>query len=148
MNALQVVKMTTKTILLIHKDPNIREVIHACLTDLGAWNVRSASSTLEGLQQATLDQPDAIILEVSLNDIEGLLFLKQLKKQPETEKIPLVLLALRAKWDDLQQSWFKRYQVKIVNVNPLDLAEVPVKIANSLGWNLNLQSDRNDDLYS
>lgn len=134
MKAIQVVNMTTKTILLIHKDPNMREVLQACLTDLGGWNVQVASSTLEGLQQAKKYLPDAIILEVSFSEIEGLLFLKQLRKQPETEQIPVVLLALRAKWFDLQPSWFQRYRVEAAIVNPLDLAGIPIQIANALGW--------------
>jgi DNA-binding response OmpR family regulator len=44
--------------------------------------VEVASSTGVGLPQASLYQPDAIILEVSIGEIDGLLFLKQLKTQP------------------------------------------------------------------
>jgi CheY-like chemotaxis protein len=136
MNALPVVSMTTKTILLIHKEPNIQEVIHACLTDLAGWNVRVANSTLEGLQQARLYQPDAIIFEICIDEIDGLLFLKQLKSQPETQGIPILLLTLRAKWFDLQPSWFQKYQVSAVIVNPFDPAMLTVQIAQALGWDL------------
>jgi DNA-binding response OmpR family regulator len=136
MKDLQVVGMTTKTILLIHKDPNIGEVIQACLTDLAGWNVRVASSTLEGLRQASLYQPDAIILEISVGEIDGLLFLKQLRAQPATQGIPVLLLTFKAKWSDLQKSWFQKYQVTPVIVNPLDPAMLAVEIAKVLGWDL------------
>lgn len=126
--------MTTKTILLIHKDPNIGEVMQACLTDLAGWNVGVASSTLEGLRQASLYRPDAIILEVSVGEMDGLLFLKELKIEPTTEGIPVVLLTLKSKWSELQQSWFQKYQVAAAIVNPLDPAMLAVEISKVLGW--------------
>jgi CheY-like chemotaxis protein len=132
--ALQVVPMTTKKILLIHKEPNIGEVIQACLTDLAGWNVGVASSTLEGLRQASLDRPDAIILEASVGEIDGLLFLKQLRAQPATQELPVLLLAPKAKWSELQQSWFQKYQVAPAIVNPLAPAMLAVEIAKVLGW--------------
>jgi DNA-binding response OmpR family regulator len=130
--------MTTKTLLLIHKDPNIGEVVQACLTDLAGWNVGVASSTLEGLRQASLYQPDAIILEVSVGEIDGLLFLKELKAQPATQEIPVVLLTLKAKWSELQHSWFQKYQVAAAIVNPLDPAMLVLEIAKVLGWDLDV----------
>ena len=64
--------------ILIHTEPNMQDVIQACLTTFAGWNVRVANSTLEGVQQAILSQPEAIILEVSVGEIDGLRFLKQL----------------------------------------------------------------------
>lgn len=140
MKALPVVTITTKTILLIHNEPNMREVVQACLTDLGGWNVQVASSTLEGLEKATLSQPDAIILEFYPTEMSRLLFLQELRMQPTTQRIPVVLLSVRAKWLDLQV--LQRYQVTAVTINPLDLAMLPVQIANALGWNLASEIDR------
>ena len=133
----------TKTILLIHNEPNMGEVVEACLTDLAGWNVQVASPTLESLQKATLNAPDAIVLEFSLTDINILLFLKELRTQPATQKIPIVLLSIRAKWLDLKP--LQRYQVAAVAVNPLDLAMLPVQIANVLGWNLNSEIESEDE---
>ncbi|WP_293133731.1 response regulator [Microcoleus sp. bin38.metabat.b11b12b14.051] len=128
--------MTTKTILLIHKEPNMQEVVQACLTDLGGWNVRVASSTLEGLRQAKLHQPDSIILDISLGEVDEFLFIKELKTQPATQSIPVVLLTLKAKWVDLQRSLFPRDKVAAVIVNPLNPVMLSVQIAQVLGWDL------------
>jgi CheY-like chemotaxis protein len=97
MKPLQVICMTTKRLLLIHKNPTIGEVIQACLTDLVGGKVEVARSTLEGLRQASFYQPDAIILDISVGEIDGLVFLKQLKTKPETQGIPVMLLTLKAK---------------------------------------------------
>ena len=104
MKPLQVIGMTTKRLLLIHNNATVGEVIQACLTDLVGWKVEVAVSTLEGLRQASSYQPDAILLEVSIGEIDGLLFLKQLKTKPETQGIPVLRLTLKAKWSDLQQT--------------------------------------------
>lgn len=136
MKALQVVAMTTKTILLIYKEPNMQEVVKACLTDLGGWNVRVANSTLEGLQQAILYQPDSIILDISTGAMDEFLLLKQLSKLPTTQGIPVVLLTLKAKWVDLQKSLFPQDQIAAVIVNPLEPAMLSVQIAQVLGWDL------------
>jgi hypothetical protein len=48
----------------------MQEVIQACLTAFAGWNVRVANSTLGGVQQARLSQPDAIIGEVWVGEID------------------------------------------------------------------------------
>ncbi|MBD0361265.1 MAG: response regulator, partial [Coleofasciculus sp. C3-bin4] len=54
----------------INSEPNLREVVQACLMDLGGWKVLTAGSLLEGLPQAVLHPPDAIILELSRTGID------------------------------------------------------------------------------
>ena len=54
----------------------MEDVIQACLTTFAGWNVRVANSTLEGVQQAILSQPDAIIVKVCVGEIDRLRFLK------------------------------------------------------------------------
>ncbi|AFZ05709.1 response regulator receiver protein [Oscillatoria nigro-viridis PCC 7112] len=98
--------------------------------------VKVAGSTLEGLRQASSYQPDAILWEVSIGEIDGLRFVKQLKSQPDTEGIPVLLLTLKAKWSDLQQSWFHKSQLAAAIVNPLDPTMLAVEIAKVLGWDL------------
>jgi len=56
MKPLQGIGMTTKRLLLIHKNPTVGEVMQACLTDLVGCKVGVASSTGEGLRQASLYQ--------------------------------------------------------------------------------------------
>ena len=136
MKPLQVIGMTTKRLLLIHKNPTIGEVIQDCLTELVGGKVEVARSTLEGLWQASFYQPDAIILEVSVGEIDGLVFLKQLKSQPETKEIPVMLLSLKAKWSDLPQSWFHNSQLAAAIVNPLEPTMFAVEIAKVLGWDV------------
>ncbi len=136
MKRFPVIGMTAKRLLLIHKNPIIGEVIQACLTDVVGWQVEVAGSTLEGLRQASFYQPDAIICEASLGEIDGLLFLQQLKTKPETQGIPVLLLTLKGKWSDLPLNWFHKSQLAAAIVNPLEPTMLAVEIAKALGWDL------------
>ncbi|MGI0483960.1 response regulator [Pantanalinema rosaneae CENA516] len=124
--------MTTKTILVIHHEPNMLEVVQACLSDLGGWNVLTATSPTDGLQQATLKQPDVIVLDLPLAGQHHLTLLEQLRSQSATQAIPIILLATRAKWLDRQQ--LQRYQVAGVITNPYDPVFLPGQISTLLGW--------------
>lgn len=42
---MEVVAIATKQILVIEDEPNLREVMRACLRDLGGWEVLEAFST-------------------------------------------------------------------------------------------------------
>lgn len=83
MNTWEVVDLTKK--ILIHNEPNMQDVIQACLTTFAGWKVRVANSTWEGVAQAILSQPDAIIVEASVGEIDGLRFLKQLRTPSDTQ---------------------------------------------------------------
>ena len=78
-------------------------------------------------------------MEVSVGEIDGLRFFKQLRTPPDTEVIPVAILTYAASWGDLQQSWFQQYHLPSVIVNPLDPAMLSVQTANVLGWDLEFQ---------
>lgn len=128
----KIAAITAKTLLLIHSEPSLREVMQACLMDLGGWKVLAADCLLQGLRQAVLHPPDAIILELSSTGRDEFKVLEQLRAQPTTQTIPVVLLATRAKWLDSQL--LQRYQVAGVIANSLDPAMLAEQVANLLGW--------------
>jgi CheY-like chemotaxis protein len=136
MNCVKVVKMASRKILFIHQNFHMQEIIQACLSVFAGWEVQVCNSTLEGVQKAILFQPDAIIMEFSVGEIEGLRFIKQLSTQPATQGIPVVILAYPGRWGDLEQSWFQQYHLPVVRLNALDIAMLHVETANVLGWDL------------
>ena len=124
--------MTTKTILLIHHEANVREVVQVCLSHFGGWRVLSISSPTEGLQCAAQIQPDAIVLDLAASEVDDFMFLKKLRTQSVTQLTPVVLLANRTNW--LNSKALQQLQVAgVVNyfTDPTSLAK---EIARLLNW--------------
>lgn len=132
MNILKEVNITTKTILLIDDEVSVREIVELCLQDLGGWNVVVADSPLNGLHRAAIEHPDAIILDLSLRGMNLLKFMDNLRNNPETQAIPVVLLSAKARWLDSQI--LRQYQIAGVILKPFDPVTLAIKIAILLGW--------------
>ena len=72
--------MTTKRLLLIHKNQTIGEIIQACLIDLVGGKVEVARSTLEGLRQGISYQPDAIFWIAIVNPLQPTMLALEIAK--------------------------------------------------------------------
>lgn len=89
-------KQMSKRILIIDDERDIREATQLCLEILGEWEVLSASSGKEGLTTAAAEQPDAILLDVMMPDMDGLTTFENLQDNPVTKNIPVILLTAKA----------------------------------------------------
>lgn len=92
--------MTTKRILVVDDDEDIQDVARVALEIVGGWEVITASSGSEGLDLAASQQPDAILLDVMMPDLDGIATLKQLKANATTQKIPVILLTAKVQSGD------------------------------------------------
>ncbi len=85
--------MTTKKILLIEDDKPLQELYELNLKNEGHI-VYTADNGQEALSKAIDNQPDIILLDIMLPEIDGFSVLDILKKTPKTEKIPIVILTV------------------------------------------------------
>lgn len=129
--------MTTRTILLIHSESTVREVLQACLSQLGGWNVYATGAPSEGLQRSIQDQPDAIVFDLSTSGMTFFTFLQRLRTQPATQHIPVVLISNGAKW--LKIEHFPEFRLAGVIDYSFDPIKLPQQIATLLNWDEALQ---------
>ncbi|MFW9258392.1 two-component system response regulator [Nostoc sp. KVJ20] len=126
--------MTTKQILVVDNEQYIQEVAKICLETVAGWEVETASSGQEGIIKAETYQPDAILLDVMMPEMDGITTFEKLQANPLTKAIPVILLTAK-----IQASDRRRYtQMGMISAiakpfNPLELA---AEIAVALGWNL------------
>lgn len=123
---------TTKTILLIHSDPNIQEILQAYLTCPDQWRLLNANSLSEGLRCAVQNQPDAIVLDPFPNGQDYFTFLRTLQAEPITQTIPVVILTVGAKWLDSKR--LQQFQVVGAIDYVSDTTLLSRRIANLLNW--------------
>ncbi len=126
----------TKRILIIDDEERIREVIRACLEDLGGWEAITAESGKEGLLKTTTETLDAIFLDVSMPDMDGLLFFERLQENPATQSIPVVLLTAKVLPDD--RARFAQIGVAGVITKPFNPITICERLAEILGWELSI----------
>lgn len=80
------------TILIIDDEPQIRKFLRISLVSQG-YRVLEAATGSEGLSQAALGQPQLIVLDLGLADMDGQVVLAQLR---EWCQVPVIVLSVRA----------------------------------------------------
>lgn len=80
-----------KKILLVDDDPDFVEAVRV-IVESGGYDVRVAYDGKEGLEAVAEEKPDLIVLDVMMPVMNGHEACSTLKKDPETAKIPIILL--------------------------------------------------------
>lgn len=123
-----------KRILLIDDEDDIREVAQTSLELMGGWDVITASSSQEGLIKAQAEQPDAVLLDVMLPDMDGPTTLQELQANPATSQIPVIFLTAKVQASD--QRRFASLGVMAVLSKPFDPVTLADQVADVLGWSV------------
>lgn len=124
--------MTTKRILVIDDEDDIREVAQLCLETLGGWEVMTAACGSDGLAKAETQQPDAILLDVMMPGMDGPTTFHNLQTNTATQDIPVVFLT--AKVQAAEQRRFAELGAKAVLTKPFDPLTLAIQVAKALGW--------------
>jgi CheY-like chemotaxis protein len=93
----------TLRILLIEDDLDIQKMVRLSLKYQGGHEVVVASGGKEGLEKAAHENPDLILLDVMMPEMDGYETIKELKSQPGTRHIPVVFLSARAQQAEIQK---------------------------------------------
>jgi CheY-like chemotaxis protein len=119
-------------ILIIDDEADIREVAALSLETMAGWEVMVASSGAQGLARAASYQPDAILLDVMMPGMDGPTTFKELRKNPATAHIPVLLLTAKVQASD--QHLFANLDVAAVLVKPFDPLTLANQVSTVLGW--------------
>jgi CheY-like chemotaxis protein len=120
----------TKRILIIDDEPDIREATQLCLEIAKGWEVLTAASSQEGLEKAALEQPDAVLLDVMMPDMDGITTFERMRADPVTQHIPVILLTAKAQPADYRQ--YVQMNVSAIITKPYDPLTLADQIAEIL----------------
>ncbi len=84
-----------KKILVIEDDPATSRLVDYSLRHEG-YQVFTASNGLDGIRKAHNEIPDLIILDVMLPGIDGFEICHQLRSEPDTNKLPILMFSAKA----------------------------------------------------
>jgi|DewCreStandDraft_5_1066085.scaffolds.fasta_scaffold00026_32 CheY-like chemotaxis protein len=88
--------MGVKKILLADDDRHLRKLVSATLEGDPEYVVLQASDGAETLEKARREHPDLILLDVSMPHMNGFEVCRQLRADPATADIPIVMLTAAA----------------------------------------------------
>lgn len=91
-------------ILVIDDEPDVLFLCRVNLEHAG-HEVLEALTGERGIELATADRPDLIVLDVMLPRLDGLSVLKALAAHPQTQDTPVVLLTARVQAEDQLRGW-------------------------------------------
>jgi CheY-like chemotaxis protein len=100
---------------------------------VAGWDVTTACCGAQGITCAIEYQPDAILLDVMMPGMDGPTTFRELRKNPATAHIPVLLLTAKVQSND--QRRFADLGVDAVLFKPFDPLTLSTQIAGVLGWN-------------
>jgi DNA-binding response OmpR family regulator len=88
-------------LLIVEDDNDLRAFLYSILSN--KYNVIVAENGKIGLEKATSEQPDFIITDVTMPEMDGLTMVQQIKQNPDICHIPIVVLSAKASLEDRLQ---------------------------------------------
>ncbi|HEY9799599.1 MAG TPA: response regulator [Leptolyngbyaceae cyanobacterium] len=77
-------------ILIVEDSPSELELMSHYLQDSG-YKVIKAAGAKEAMEKAVVENPDVIVTDVVMPEMSGFELCRSLKKNPITEKVPIVI---------------------------------------------------------
>ncbi len=87
--------METRHILIIDDEPDIVKVLKIRLQKQG-YDVSTAGTGQAGVQTAGIKNPDLILLDLMLPDMDGFDVCKKIRQDKNTQHIPIIMLTARS----------------------------------------------------
>jgi len=126
--------MSTKRILIVDDEPDIREVVQVSLETVSGWQVITAESGDEGIARAKQEKPDAILLDAMMPNMDGPVTFQKLQADPSTKQIPVIMFTAKVQQADRKR--FAEMGVKEIITKPFDPMKLGSQIAAILGWSV------------
>ncbi len=118
-----------KQILLVVDTMTVIMVEKMMLSGHG-FEITTATNGVEGLQKAHENPPDLILLDIMMPEIDGIEICRQLKSDPETENIPVIIVTAKGEPKKVEEAFLAGCSDYITK--PIDKIELLEKISKFL----------------
>jgi two-component system OmpR family response regulator len=85
-----------RKVLVVEDNHDIRTIVKAALEMVGGLEVRACESGTEALDAIAEFDPQLMLLDVMMPDLDGPSVLDRLRERPETAALPIVFLTAKA----------------------------------------------------
>lgn len=93
------------TILIVEDSPSELELMSHYLQESG-YKVVKANGAKEAIEKIKTEEPKVVITDLVMPDMSGFELCRYLKKNPDTQKVPIVICS--SKNQEIDRLWAKR----------------------------------------
>lgn len=122
----------SKTILIVDDEDDARSITVLALQMKTDWALLQANSGQQALEVAAATQPDLILLDMMMPEMDGRATLAQLRQNPLTQELPVILVT--AKVQPLAQTGINPAEVVTVFTKPFRPLRLADQIRTALNW--------------
>lgn len=118
-------------LLVVDDDDELCRSLAMGLEAVGPFQVATAYGGLDGVKQALASPPDLILLDLVMPDLNGFEVCRELKSNPRTARVPIVMLTVKMDLGDVaeaMQAGASHYLMK-----PMDIRALATELLEQLG---------------
>lgn len=131
-----------KKILAVDDERHIVRLIQVNLERAG-YEVATAYDGREALKKIDEEKPDMVVLDVMMPYMDGLETLKQIRSNPATRDLPVIMLTAKAQDQDVFRGYSQGVDIYLTKpFNPMELLTFVKRIFTEL------EADENDNVYN
>lgn len=124
--------MSARTVLVVDDDHDIRDLARLCLEIFAHWTVLTAADGPSAIETAQRMQPDAVLLDMMMPGMDGLVTLQHLRADESSRDIPVILFTAKSRVGD-RQPWDDQ-PVSGVIAKPFEAKTLATQVSTLLGW--------------
>lgn len=122
----------SRSVLIVDDEEDVRAIARLGIELSTDWSVLTAKSGQEALDRAAALKPDVILLDLMMPNMDGRATLQNLKANPATQAIPVILLTAKAA--QAEQIGFSELDIAAIFPKPFRPLELTQQIRQVLGW--------------
>jgi two-component system alkaline phosphatase synthesis response regulator PhoP/two-component system response regulator VicR len=130
-----------KKILAVDDERHIVRLVEVNLQRAG-YEVVTAYDGKEALEKVKSENPDLVVLDVMMPYMDGFEVLKNLKSDPVTAEIPVIMLTAKAQDADVFRGWQSGVDCYLTKpFNPMELLTFVKRIFDSTGGSASVDGE-------
>jgi two-component system alkaline phosphatase synthesis response regulator PhoP len=122
-------KADTVKILIVDDEPDCISIIQ-CRLEWSHYNVITANNGREGLEKASQEKPDLILLDTNMPEMNGYEMLERMRKDSALKDTPVIMVTALCDAKDVDKA--SSYGISDYVTKPVDFAKLTEKISNIL----------------
>jgi Response regulator containing a CheY-like receiver domain and an HD-GYP domain len=107
-----------KTILVVDDEPTIRSLLRQEITEAG-YQIKEAVNGKEALKSIRKQQPDLVVLDVMMPEMNGFDVAAILKNDPKTQHMPIIVVSIVDDKQRINRLGIDRYLTKPIDTKLL-----------------------------